>query len=174
MEGVVGRFEKTDAGRQEVAARTGALDRRTRALLIMVDGRTSAEDLLARAKQLGLTSEAVLALRQAGLIQSVGELGHQSDAQPLTEPLPAAAKPKVQIRKQSLAAARMYLMDIVVRTLGTADLPIRTRLIEATDLLSVRQAFEAFLEILRETATPSLVANIEESFREQFPAGDER
>lgn len=174
MESVVRRFEKTDAGRQEIAARTGALDRRTRALLIMVDGQTSAEDLLARAMQLGLTSEAVLALRQAGLIQSVGELGHRSEAHPLTEPPPAAAEPKVQVRKQSLAAARMYLMDIVVRTLGTADHPIRTRLIEATDLHSVKQAFEALLEILRQRAAPSVVTSIEKSFRDQFPADDER
>ncbi len=60
-------------------------------------------------------------------------------------------------------------MDVMVRTLGTAEHPIRTRLIEATDPGSVEQAFEAFLEMLRETATPSVVAHIEESFRDQLP-----
>lgn len=57
MKGLAGRFEKTTAGRQEIASRIGTLDRRTRALLIAVDGRTSARDLLARAHQLGLESD---------------------------------------------------------------------------------------------------------------------
>lgn len=48
-------------------------------------------------------------------------------------------------------------MDAMVRTLGTAEHPIRTRLIEATDQAFVEQAFEAFLETLREAATPSVV-----------------
>ncbi|WP_340527743.1 hypothetical protein [Cupriavidus necator] len=56
----------------------------------------------------------------------------------------------------------MYLMDAMVRTLGTAEHPIRTRLIEATDQAFVEQAFEAFLETLREAATPSVVAHIEQ------------
>lgn len=169
MKGLVGRFEKTAAGRQEIASRIGTLDRRTRALLITVDGRTSVGDLLARALQLGLESDAVFALQQEGFIQHVGELGHVSDVQPSVGSLPSGAKQNMQFRKRSLAAARMYLMDVMVRTLGTAEHPIRTRLIEATDPGSVEQAFEAFLEMLRETATPSVVAHIEESFRDQLP-----
>lgn len=53
--GLVGRFEKTDTARQEIAARMEALDRR--ALLIMVGGQTSAEDIGARARQLGLEAK---------------------------------------------------------------------------------------------------------------------
>lgn len=161
-------FEKTDAGRQEIASRPGTLDRRTRALLITVDGRTSAKELLARANQLGLETDAVLALQQAGLIQMVGE-SDQSGFLPSIDSLPAATKADAQIRKRSLASARMYLMDVMVRTFGTAEHPIRTRLIEATDQISVEQAFEAFLETLRESATPSVVAHIEEAFRAQLP-----
>lgn len=137
-------------------------------------------DLLARALQLGLESDAVFALQQAGFIQHVGELGPVSDVQPSAGSLPSGAKQNMQFRKRSLAAARMYLMDVMARTLGTAEHPIRTRLIEATDPGSVEppfdndgaQAFEAFLEMLRETATPSVVAHIEESFRDQLASNE--
>lgn len=171
MEGLVGRFEKTDAGRQEIASRAGTLDRRARAILIMVDGRTGAEDLLARANQLGLKSDAVLALQQAGLIQIVGE-PDQGELLPSTGSTASARKPEMPLRKRSLASARMYLMDVIARTFGTAEHPIRARLIEATDQGSVELVFEAFLEALREAATPSVVAHIEESFRAQLPISE--
>lgn len=168
MNSLVGR-EKTTAGRQEIASRMGTLDRRTRALLITVDGRSSGTELLARAHQLGLDLDVVLALQQAGLIQHVGELGHVSNLQPSAGSPHPGTKQNIQFRKRSLAAARMYLMDVMVRTLGTAEHPVRTLLVEATDRGSVEQAFEECLQMLRETARPSMVAQIEESFCEQLP-----
>lgn len=173
MERLVEQFEKTDAGRREMAARTGALDRRRRALLIMVDGRTSAEDLLTRASQLGLDEETLFDLLRSGLIREVAEPDAGSAVQPPSEPEPHAAKAGVPLHKRSLAAARMYLMDMMVRTFGPKDHPARMQLIEETDQAAVKQAFETFLEILRGMATPSMVAHVEESFRNLLPIDDE-
>ncbi len=164
MEGIVGRLEKTEAGRQEITGRNGTLDRRSRALLIMVDGQTDSGDLLALVERLGLDADTLRQLLQGGFIRLVAE---PSDATAAQSSL--GEGPKVAVQKRSLAAARMYLMDITERTLGTAGYPIKTRLPEATDLASIKQAFEEFLEVLREKATPSMVAHIEERFLDLLP-----
>ncbi|WP_276264368.1 hypothetical protein [Cupriavidus basilensis] len=164
-------LEKTEAGRAALGQRAGTLCRRSRALLIMVDGRTSVQDMVSRAGQLGLDASAVTQLLEDGLIKVAA--GHMDathrkpagDAQ-LDSPAPADAT-----RKRSLAAARMYLMDVMARTFGTADHPIRARLVEATDRAAVEAAFEEFLVVLGDMASPSLVAHIEGAFRELLPLG---
>jgi hypothetical protein len=169
MEGIVGQMEKTEAGRQEITGRNGTLDRRSRALLIMVDGQTDSQDLLARAEQLGLGADTLRQLLQGGFIRPVAEPTNATASQPLDEQ--SVSTPKVAVQKRSLAAARMYLMDVAERTLGTTGRPIRTRLIGATDLDSIERAFEEFLQIMQGKATPSMAAHIEKSFRNLLPAG---
>lgn len=166
MQGLSGRFEKTDAGRQEIATRGGTLSRSNRALLIMVDGQSTGEDLAARAGQIGLGAQAVLDLLQAGFIRSLAEAG----SAPVAAPEPEAPKSAAPNRKRSLAAARMYLMDIAARTFSSAEHPIRVRLVEATDRASVESAFEALLAALREATSASMVEQVEMSFRGFLPA----
>ncbi|MDK2660789.1 hypothetical protein [Cupriavidus consociatus] len=163
-------LEKTDAGRLEVASRKGGLDRRTRSLLIMVDGRIGYEKLGVLANQLGLEPAAIERLLLSGLIRKAGP---STDSQALTVVQSAAlsSPSKSPVRKRSLAAAKFYLMDIAVRTFGTIDHPIRKQLIAATDVSSVQMAFDKLLENLRTTATPTLIEQIEASFRDQLPEG---
>ncbi|WP_029044312.1 hypothetical protein [Cupriavidus sp. WS] len=179
MQDHAGLLEKTAAGREILGQRTGALDRRSRALLIMVDGRTSMADMVSRAGQLGLDASAVAQLIEGGLVQLAARAaGGRAEAAPpqprehapAATPAPAPA-PAEAARKRSLAAARMYLMDVMARTFGTADHPLRARLVEATDRAAVELVFDAFQVLLNDTASPSLVAHIEASFRDLLPLG---
>ncbi|MGO4331711.1 hypothetical protein AB4Z48_24320 [Cupriavidus sp. 2TAF22] len=186
MQGLVGLLEKTQAGREAIGQRSGPLDRRSRALLIMVDGRTSMADMVSRAAQLGLEASAVTQLLEGGLIQVAAAVAgaargapapeqapEQAPVQaPMQEPAPSPAAPPAEAgAKRSLAAARMYLMDVMARSFGTMDHPIRTRLVEATDRAAVEQAFEDFRQVLGGMASPSLVTHIENSFRDLLPLG---
>ncbi|WP_059413585.1 hypothetical protein [Cupriavidus basilensis] len=179
MQDHAGLLEKTAAGREILGQRTGALDRRSRALLIMIDGRTSMADMVSRAGQLGLDASAVAQLIEGGLVQlaarAAGDRAEAAPPQPrehapAATPAPAPA-PAEAARKRSLAAARMYLMDVMARTFGTADHPLRARLVEATDRAAVELVFDAFQVLLNDTASPSLVAHIEASFRDLLPLG---
>ena len=165
MQMLSGRFEKTEAGRLEIAARSGTLNRSNRALLIMVDGQTTGEDLAARAHQIGLGEQAIIELVNAGLIRRQERVGNAQ----VTEP-EAAPKPATPNRKRSLAAARMYLMDIAARTFTSAEHPIRQRLVEATDRASVEGAFDALMAALREATSASMVEQVEVAFRGFLPA----
>ena len=170
MQALLARFEKTDAGRREIATRNGALSRSSRALLIMVDGQATGEDLAVRASQLGLEAQAVLELLQAGFIQIAADVAGEPALVQVAEPQPEPLKPAAPNRKRSLAAARMYLMDIAARTFSSAEHPIRQRLVEATDRASVEGAFEALMAALREATSASMVEQVEVSFRGFLPA----
>ncbi len=170
MQALSARFEKTDAGRREIATRNGALSRSSRALLIMVDGQATGEDLAVRASQLGLEAQAVLELLQAGFIQIAADVAGEPVLVQVAEPQPEPLKPAAPNRKRSLAAARMYLMDIAARTFSSAEHPIRQRLVEATDRASVEGAFEALMAALREATSASMVEQVEVSFRGFLPA----
>lgn len=172
MQVLSARFEKTDAGRREIATRNGALSRSSRALLIMVDGHATGEDLAVRAGQLGLEAQAVFELMQAGFIQSATDVAGEPVFVQVAEPQPETPKPGAPARKRSLAAARMYLMDIAARTFSSAEHPVRQRLVEATDRASVESAFDALLAALREATSASMVEQVEVSFRGFLPAED--
>ncbi|MBF6992343.1 hypothetical protein IPF36_32255 [Cupriavidus sp. IK-TO18] len=172
MDGIVGRLEKTETGRQELIGRNGTLDRRSRALLIMVDGQTDWRDLRARGEQLGLDPDTLGQLLQGGFIRLVAEPVHET-ATRLLEKQSLAIPPKLAGQRRSLAAARMYLMDVAERTLGRTGHPIKTRLIEAMDSASIEEAFQEFLDILRGKATPAIVDHIEGRFRDVLPVSNE-
>ncbi len=172
MEGKVERLEKTESGRQELTGRNGTLDRRSRALLIMVDGQTDSRNLRARGEQLGLDPDTLSQLLQGGFIRRVAEPLQETATLQLKEQ-PSAIPPKLAGQRRSLAVARMYLMDVAERTLGRTGHPIKTRLVEAMDSASIEQAFQEFLNIMRGKATPAIVAHIEERFRNVLPLSNE-
>lgn len=165
MQALSGRFEKTEAGRLEIAARSGMLNRSNRALLIMVDGQATGEDLAARAHQIGLGEQAILELLRAGFIRRQEDAGNA----PVVESEPDTPKPATPNRKRSLAAARMYLMDIAARTFSSAEHPVRLRLVEATDRASVEGAFDALMAALLEATSASMVEQVEIAFRGFLP-----
>jgi len=172
MDGMVGRLEKTESGRQELTGRNGTLDRRSRALLIMVDGQTDSGDLRVRGEQLGLDPDTLHQLLHRGYIRRAAEAVHEPKTRQ-SEVQSSAIPPKLAGQRRSLAAARMYLIDVAERMLGRTGHPIKTRLIEAMDSASIEQAFHEFLDIMRGKATPAIVAHIEERFRAVLPLSNE-
>lgn len=186
LAGDVGLLEKTEAGRRALATRTGALGQRHRALLIMIDGRTAAPALLARAAQLRLAPGALDELLAAGLVRPHAR--NDADAPVEREErefgvvhLDAVARDPVADdgldprravgapTRRSLAKARVYLMDVMVRSFRTADHPLRLALVEARDPEAVGRVFDAFVAVLREEANPTMVATIEREFRQAMP-----
>ncbi|WP_052495196.1 hypothetical protein [Cupriavidus basilensis] len=226
-------LEKTEAGRREVGVRTSALERRTRTLLIMVDGQADFKTLLERAAQIGANVGDLDVLLRDGYIRPIMEevpsvegqraadgIGGAApiDGGTKVEPLSLLAhatkigakvddlmglvrdgyirrrasiqvqaadetradaataydtKPKAESLKQSkrrsLALARLYLIGVMERMLGASDHPVRALLKSATDTPSLARAFEDCLVIMREIATPSMVAHVETSFRDLMP-----
>ncbi|MET3133534.1 hypothetical protein AAKU55_003824 [Oxalobacteraceae bacterium GrIS 1.11] len=79
-------YDKTDKGREEIATRKYLLPSRTRTLLVMIDGRQSADELLTKVIGLGLTEDKLLELHEQGFIAQIG-----------IDPTPAAAPAPVKV-----------------------------------------------------------------------------
>lgn len=81
-------FDKTDKGREEIATRKYHLSPRARSLLVMIDGKQNADDLLKKVAGLGLTEQCMADLLQEGYIR---EAASQASAAP--PPSPAVSMP---------------------------------------------------------------------------------
>jgi len=83
-------YDKTDKGRDEIATRKNHLSSRLRTMLVMVDGRHTATDLLAKVAGLGLNQENLQELIDQHYIIMVG-IGES-----FLKPPPARVAPPVQ------------------------------------------------------------------------------
>ncbi len=166
-----GLMEKTEAGRREVSARPRTLTVRVRALLIMVDGRTSAEELLARAARIGAQAEDFIALQRDGLIRPIAEPSNSIQAVPACEMMVGHQKVVETRKRRSVALARLYLIDVMERMLGASDHPVRRLLVGATDEDSVERAFVHCHAVILELAAPAMAAEVEAAFRDLMPTG---
>jgi hypothetical protein len=62
-------FDKTEKGREEIATRKYHLSPRVRSLLVMIDGKQNADELLKKVAGIGLTEQAIADLLQDGFIK---------------------------------------------------------------------------------------------------------
>jgi hypothetical protein len=90
-------YRKTQKGLEEMAHRT-VLGMRERTLLVMVDGKTTAAELLARARHMPDPPGLLAKLIDGGFIEASASAA----------PPPVAAQPSV---KEAVAFARSYLTD---------------------------------------------------------------
>jgi hypothetical protein len=112
---------KTDAARQLLAGPRGSLPVPLRMLLISVDGRRGAAELLDIARSLGLGPETLQTLRQGGLITGAA-LPPAAPPQP-PAPAPAPAAPADDLHR--LVKAKMFALDLAGRMLAGRDAELR-------------------------------------------------
>ena len=67
MENII--FNKTDKGREEIVTRKYQLATRLRSLLVLIDGKKGALELLLEVKGLGLTNDSLAHLRDGAYIE---------------------------------------------------------------------------------------------------------
>lgn len=121
---------KTPKGEEEIRSRCSGLRGVQRQLLIVANGRTRASELIALADSLGAGSSEIHALIESAFLQVVeaneaaGDepIGAQAEKSASEENLLAAPADAVLTaadsgvaRKRSLAAAKMYLIDMLSR-----------------------------------------------------------
>ena len=83
-------FDKTPAGREEIATRRQHLATRLRTLLLLVDGKRNTAELMASVAGLGLDEKALVQLLEGGFIQpSADDDGRRAPIGPSAETLPA-------------------------------------------------------------------------------------
>ena len=163
-------FAKTHKGQAEIQARTLRLAPRLRALLIMVDGASDLQQLRRKTGDMPDLPGSLGWLMTEGLIEpkrlSAPEQGPLPSPPPSTAPIAPVSS---NTRRKSCALARLYLLDIMERTLGLESAPVRHRLRAATSREEILSAWEDVRPILVEISGMERADRIEESFRSQLP-----
>lgn len=111
-------YRKTAKGQEEMATRAHRLPARERSLLVLVDGRSTGAQLLARTAHLGDPGAFLDHLIEGGFVEAVGAdaAAPAAAAQAPTpapepdRPTPAPAPPG-QVPREALQFARRYLID---------------------------------------------------------------
>jgi hypothetical protein len=101
------RFAKTEKGQEEIRSRTYRLQPKPRALLVIVDGKKAAEELIQTATGLGGGPELLESLIKDGFIEEVsGEAPAPDKAAPVADSITEVSREKVYAAK---AAMRRYI-----------------------------------------------------------------
>lgn len=148
---------KTPAGRLEQQQRSHALGTRQRQVLILCDGRRPLGELCA------LMGDSVLACAQELLASGHVERIRMPDARtkgraalipsavPATQLAQAVAPPS----KRSIALSRMYMFDMIERSLGHQSGPARVHLRAADQPDALLSALQDCLLLIAEVAGPA-------------------
>jgi hypothetical protein len=172
---------KTSAGQDEIATRARKLSPKMRALLILVDGRRSVQDLMDTTAGFGEVQEVLQGLKELGLVESTGRRAHSAEttnraSAPLaTKSVSTVAPrqveaqvPQVRVRRRSLALARLFLLNAMEQSLRQHDGPVREHLRTATSRAELLRAFELCREIAAEVGVRH-IDTIEAQFLEMLP-----
>lgn len=148
---------KTAAGVEEIASRARRIPPRLRTLLILVDGRRTAAELIQTGAALGDPRVGLAQLYQQGFVALANPppIASSRSAAPPPDNRPPpvlhharpAATPH---QRRSLALARLYLQNAMEQSLRYGDEPVRDRLREATSRAELVAVFELCRQIAAE------------------------
>ena len=145
---------KTPLAREWLERRDAPLERAHRSLLITVDGRRTGRELVRLADALGLGPAGLEALEELGLIEWPTVI---------VAPAPVPAPAPAGRAAPSLAAAKLYAMDLATLMLGGQDRHLRAL---AADV-QTRDALEAWCELAARAIEAQAGAERAERFLEK-------
>ena len=142
-------FDKTDKGREEIATRQYKLSPRLRSLLVMIDGKQSATELLAKIGALGLTEESIAELESNGFIHLSATAA--SAPEPVT-PQPAVTPPEISAVPQlpegitPFQAIYQFYTETIKSTIGLRGYGLQLKVEKAASIDDFRELREPYLE----------------------------
>ena len=143
-------YDKTDKGREEIATRQHRLPTRLRTLLLLVDGKQSVADLLAKIGSLGLTEESIGELVENGFIQAASAQAPQPAAPAPVEQAAAAAEPVrqpvVPDGRTQFEAIYQFYTSTIKSTIGLRGYGLQLKVEKAASIDEFRQLRRPYLE----------------------------
>ena len=144
------RFAKTEKGQEEIRSRTYRLQPKPRALLVIVDGKKAAEELIQTATGLGGGPELLESLIKDGFIQEVsGEAPAADKAAPATDKAAPAADSATEVSREKVYAAKAAMRRYI--KMAAVEVRLLNKLVDDVQapedvvrvLGELRQRFEA-------------------------------
>jgi hypothetical protein len=149
-------YDKTDKGREEIATRKYQLAPRLRTLLLLVDGKHTADDLLKKVSGLGLDSQSLVELLDKEFIQLVAEQpAAASDAangaagtirEPEAAPGNMGSDKNVAGGDSQFLALYNFYTETIKSTIGFRGVGLQLKVERASSIADFRALREQYLE----------------------------
>jgi len=138
-------YDKTAKGREEIATRKFQLASRLRALLVLVDGHRSEEELLRNVAGLGLTDSALQELLAQGYIV----LATSYVSLPEPEPEVQAPPPQPARHVQQFQSIYDFYNKTIKSTMGLRGFPLQLKVEKAASVDELRQLRDPYVEAVQ-------------------------
>jgi hypothetical protein len=140
-------YDKTAKGREEIATRKFQLASRLRALLVLVDGHRSEQELLHNVAGLGLTEAALQELLEQGYILLAASYASLPEPEPLPAPEPeAAASPGAADPVQQFRSIYDFYNKTIKSTMGLRGFTLQLKVEKAGSVDELRDLRAPYLE----------------------------
>lgn len=143
-------YDKTAKGREEIATRKFQLASRLRALLVLVDGHRSEEELLRNVAGLGLTASALQELLEQGYILLAASYASLPEPEPdVTAPPtpPPPSDPTDQV--QQFRSVYDFYNKTIKSTMGLRGFPLQMKVEKAASVDELRQLRDPYVEAVQ-------------------------
>ena len=142
-------YDKTAKGREEIATRKFQLASRLRALLVLVDGHRSEQELLHNVAGLGLTESALQELLAQGYI--VLATSYASLPEPVPEPEVAAEAPppKPADHVQQFQSIYEFYNKTIKSTMGLRGFTLQLKVEKAASVAELRELRDPYVEAVQ-------------------------
>jgi|BarGraIncu00222A_1022003.scaffolds.fasta_scaffold174079_1 hypothetical protein len=147
-------YVKTEKGREEIQTRRSQLPPTLRTLLIMIDGRSSAGEILKQVGPMGITADALEQLIAQGLV-ALDRPAPAAQPASVVEAVATDALPD----SERFLAARQFMTDTVVNAMGLRSFMFTLKLEKAETLQGLRSLLPEYTKLM-EKGTGHLEAEV--------------
>lgn len=147
-------FDKTDKGREEIATRRYEVPAKLRSLLLVIDGKQSAESILKKFSAVGVTEDAFKQLLANGFIQAVSA----------PEPVAAVASAATEIppadAQSQYRSIYQFFNETIKSTLGLRGVGLQLKVERCTSVDDFRALRGAYLEAVSKSRGPEVARSL--------------
>jgi len=140
-------FAKTEKGREEIQTRRYKLSPPLRTLLIMMDGRTKAGEILKQVAQLGITPNAIDRLQKDGFIAI-----EKSAPSVRTEASQQGVEAKIESEQERFFLAQRFMNESAVNASGLRSFMFTLKLEKSGSLNDLRDLLSDYVNLIEKSS----------------------
>lgn len=178
-------FDKTDKGREEIATRSYHLAPRLRTLLVLIDGKHSVDDLLAKVAGIGLNEQSLAELLEGGFIREAGAAAAAAPPAPAAPPAavpdtPSAPEPAAESAAEAVLpegenqfeAIYHFYNETIKNTLGLRGYGLQLKVEKASSIEDFRQLRLPYLEAVQKAKGSEMARSLRDRLDQLLYLGE--
>ena len=158
-------YQKTEKGQDEIRTRANHLDQRHRAVLLMINGEKTCDDILVQLQPLGMTQAVFDELEGGGYIRPHMPMATTAKVEPAAASVPAPVDSSKEPAAEGYQRLYRFYTETISRYLGLRGYLLEMKVEKAGnvgELVTLRETLKAALAKTRgEPDTSNLIAQLD-------------